>query len=74
MRSSVFKVIKAFLALTHIKSFELGLLSIKLGTQYYLASLEEKTSFAAIVWPLFAAVLAPNNSDSSKWPILNVAV
>ena len=36
--------------------------------------LVEKTSFAAVVWLLFAADLAPRNSDSSKWPILNAAV
>ena len=34
----------------------------------------EKTSFAAVFWPLFAAVLAPSNSDSSKCPNLNAAV
>ena len=35
-----------------------------------LLSLVEKTSFAAVFWSLFAAVLAPSDSDSSKWPIL----
>ena len=39
-----------------------------------LLSLVEKTSFAAVFWSLFAAVLAPRNNDSSKWPILNAAV
>ena len=29
-------------------------------------TLVEKTSFAAFFWPLFAAVLAPSNSDGSK--------
>ena len=36
--------------------------------------LVEKTSFAAVFWPLFAAILSPSNSDSSKWPTLNAAV
>ena len=35
-------------------------------------SLVEKTSFAAVFWP--SAVLAPSNSDSNKWSILNVVV
>ena len=37
-------------------------------------TLVEKTSFAAVFLPLFAAVLAPSNSDSSKCPTLNAAV
>ena len=37
-------------------------------------SLVEKTSFAAVFWPFFAAILAPSNSDSSKCPTLIAAV
>ena len=39
-----------------------------------LQALVEKTSFAAVFLPLFAAILAPINSDSSKCPTLNAAV
>ena len=34
----------------------------------------EKTSFAAVFWSLFVAILAPSNRNSSNWPILNAAV
>ena len=44
------------------------------GSMMNEQSLVEKTSFAAVFWPFFAAVLAPSNSDSSKCPTLNAAV
>ena len=46
----------------------------RLMEKYREQTLVEKTSFAAVFWPLFAAILAPSNRDSSKWPILNAAV
>ena len=40
----------------------------------YESTLVEKTSFAAVILPLFTAVLATSNCNSSKCPFLNAAV
>ena len=43
-----------------------GAIIISCHSELEIVTLVEKTSFAAVFWPLFAAVLAPSNSDSSK--------